>query len=342
MDYTLSRRDDLLIKKLSFPGLFPIGELSGTLSNGTVSGSDSSTIKWQCSFNYVGDDLQDGDTIAIYAVLDNGYEQEFDCLGTFRIFAGNISGSSIAVNGYALTKIADNTRFREPYSVSVGDDPFEHIKSILDSVGLRAAYYPSGLHSVRSATSYLPEKFSKLDIINDLLDSAGYLAADTDVYGNIIFRKSVPTPDFSSIVFEEGQASIVEDDPEIEHDWEEVCNVVLVYCENADDSVLRAVAVNDSPTDRMSTLFRGEVTRVESMRDAESQQVVDDKALSLLAEEKSKLEAVTIRHAFRPMGLFDPVDVKVGSVNGIYTVQSMDFSLDPGLITQSRVRRYIV
>ena len=69
MDYTLSRRDDLLIKKLSFPGLFPIGELSGTLSNGTVSGSDSSTIKWQCSFNYVGDDLQDGDTIAIYAVL---------------------------------------------------------------------------------------------------------------------------------------------------------------------------------------------------------------------------------------------------------------------------------
>jgi hypothetical protein len=342
MDYRLSRRDDIVIRKLSFPGLFPVAELKGALTNGSVSGSDANTIKWQCSFDYVGGGLQDGDTIAIFAMLDNGYEQQEERLGTFRLFAGNTKMRGVSFNGYSLTKIADATRYREPYSVAAGDDPFEHIVNILDSVGLRVAYIPSGTHAVRSATSYLPESFTKLEIVNDLLSNAGFLAADTDVYGNVIFRQSSPTPDFASIVFNEGEASIVEDDPDIDHDWEDVHNVVMVYCENADDSVLRAFAVNDSPTDTMSTLFRGEITRVESMRDAESQEVVDQKALALLAEERSKLEAVTISHAYRPLNLFDPVHIQVGSVDGVYTVQSMDISLDPGLITQTRTRRYIL
>ena len=341
MDYSLSRNDEVILRKLSFPGLFPIADLGGSMSNGKVSGSDANTIKWQCNFDYIGDDLEDGDTISISALLDNGYEQEEVRLGTFRVFTGNMSGNSTAFNGYALTKVADNTRFREPYSVAAGDDPFDHIQSILKSVGLHLAYRPDEEHSVRTSKSYLPEDYTKLDIINDLLDCAGYLAADTDTYGNIIIRQSTPTPNYSSVVFEEGEASIVEDDPEIERDWEDVANVVIVTCENADDTVLRGIAVNDSVTDKMSTLYRGEVVRCETMQDADTQDVVDQKALSLLAEERSKFEAVTIKHAYRPINLFDPIHIKIKKVNNVYTVQSMDISLDAGLITSTRSRRYL-
>lgn len=341
MDYSLSRRDEVILRKLSFPGLFPIADLRGSMSNGKVSGSDSNTIKWQCSFDYIGDDLYDGDTISISVLLDNGYEQEEVRLGTFRVFAGNTSGNSTAFSGYALTKVADNTRFREPYSVAAGDDPFDHIQSILEGVGLRLAYRPDEEHSVRTSKSYLPEDYTKLDIINDLLDCAGYLAADNDVYGNVIIRQSTPTPNYSSVVFEEGEASIVEDDPEIERDWEDVANVVVVTCENADDTVLRGIAVNDSVTDKMSTLYRGEVVRCETMQDADTQDVVDQKSISLLAEERSKLEAVTIKHAYRPIGLFDPIHIKLGEVNAVYSVQSIDISLDAGLLTSTRSRRYL-
>ena len=340
MDYTLSRKDDVVLKKLSFPGMFPISDLNGSMSGGTLSGSTANTIKWQCSFNYIGEDLNDGDTISVSVILDNGYEKEEVRLATLRMFAGNQSGNSVAFNGYSLTKIADNTRFSSPYSVASGDDPFEHIKEILDGVGLRAAYYPSG-HSVRTSKSYLPEDYTKLDIINDLLDCAGYLAADTNEYGYVIFRQSSPTPNYSSIVFEEGEASIVEDDPKIERDWEDVANVVIVTCENADDEILRGIAVNDSVTDEMSTLYRGEIVRVESMQDADSQSVVDEKAKSLLAEERSKFEAVTISHSYRPLRLFDPIHIKLGKVNGVYTVQSIDISLDKGLKATTRSRRYI-
>lgn len=342
MDYTLSRRDDLIIRKLSFPGLFPIADLDGSLKNGSIQGSDSKTIKWQCSFDYVGDDLEDGDTIAIFALLDNGYEQEEIRLGTFRMFSGDTNGNEKSFNGYALTKLADCTTYREPFSVPAGSNTFDVIEEILSTVGLRLAYKPDENHTTRESKSYLPEDYTKLEIINDLLDCAGYLAADTDVYGNAIIRQSTPTPEYSSIVFEEGEASIVEDDPNIERDWEDVANVVIVVCENADDEVFRGIAVNDSLTDTMSTVFRGEVVRTESMQDADSQEVVDAKAISLLMEECSKLEAVNITHAYRPLNLFDHVHIRIGKINNVYTVQSMDISLDVGLKTDTRVRRYIV
>lgn len=340
MDYTLSRKETIILKKLSFPGLFPIADLNDSMSGGSLSASTGNTIKWQGSFSYIGDDLEDGDTVAISVLLDNGYEQEERRLATLRMFAGNLSGNSTSFNGYALTKIADNTRFPNPYSVAAGSDPFECIKEILDGVGLKAAYYPTG-HTVRTSKSYLPEDYTKLEIVNDLLDCAGYLAADTNEYGYVVFRQSTPTPNYSSIVFEEGEASIVEDDPEIERDWEDVANVVIVTCENADDVVLRGIAVNDSTTDKMSTLYRGEVTRVESMQDADSQSVVDEKAKALLSEERSKPEAVTIKHAYRPINLFDPIHIKLGKVNNIYTVQSINISLDAGLKTTTRSRRYV-
>lgn len=342
MDYTLSRRDDLIIRKLSFPGLFPIADLDGSLKNGSIQGSDSKTIKWQCSFDYVGDDLEDGDTIAIFALLDNGYEQEEIRLGTFRMFSGDTNGNEKSFNGYALTKLADCTTYREPFSVPAGSNTFDVIEEILSTVGLRLAYKPDENHTTRESKSYLPEDYTKLEIINDLLDCAGYLAADTDVYGNAIIRQSTPTPEYSSIVFEEGEASIIEDDPNIERDWEDVANIVIVTCENADDEVFRGIAVNDSLTDTMSTVFRGEVVRNESMQDADSQEVVDAKAISLLMEECSKLESVNITHAYRPLNLFDPVHIRIGKINNVYTVQSMDISLDVGLKTDTRVRRYIV
>lgn len=342
MDYTLSRRDELIVRKLSYPGLFPVADLTGSISGGSLAGSSTETIKWQCSFDYVGDDLSDGDTIAIYAFLDNGYEQEEICLGVFRLFSGNKTGKTVSFTGYALTKIADNTRFEQPYSIAAGDDPMDHIESILDGVGLHLAYRPDDEHKVRSAKSYLPEDYTKLEIVNDLLDCAGYLAADTDVHGNVVLRKSAPTPSYASIVFEPGSASIVEDDPEVEREWEDVCNVVIVTCENADDVVLRGIAVNDSVTDPMSTLYRGEIVRVETMQDADTQQVVNDKAAEYLAEERSKLEAVTISHAYRPLNLFDPIRIRIGDVDGIYSVQSLDISLDAGLMTKTRGRRYIL
>lgn len=341
MDYTLSRKDDVVLYKLSFPGLYPVAKLSGAMSGGKVSASTADTVKWQASFNYVGDDLASGDVVRIAAVLDNGYEREERTIGTFKAFYGKRKGRSKSFSCYALTKVADSARYHQPYSAAAGDDAFDHVAAVLASCGLRLACRPGESHAIRSAKTYLPEEYTKLDIINDLLDGAGFLAADTDAYGNVVVRRSSLTPAVASIVFEEGKASIVKPDAETECDWADVANVVIVYCSTSDEEVLRAVAVNDDPADPFSTAARGENVRVESMSDAESQSVVDAKAAQLLAEERSRLDAVTIEHAYRPLALFDPVRLRIDGEDGVYSVQSIDMSLDRGLMCTTRARRFL-
>ena len=339
MDYSLSRRQRLIIRKLSFPGLFPVSELRGSITEFSLSASTQKSVKMQASFNYRGDDLNDADVIAISVYLDNGFEQEEVRLATMKVARSGGSNGTYKISCYSLTKYLADDRYFEPFSVSKGSDPFDVIEEILDSVNLRIAIRPPEENTIRTNRSYLPEKFTKLEIVNDLLDNAGYLAADTNEYGLVIFRSTVKTPSYSSIVFSEGQASIIQKDYELEQDWGDIANVVMVVCENADDEVLRAVAVNDSLTDPTSTLFRGEIVRLETMNDADSQKAVEAKAQDLLSEERSRLEAITFKCAFRPLLLFGHVRLKLDGIDAVYTVQN--YELDESLVLTPRVRRYL-
>lgn len=339
MDYSLSRRQRLIIRKLSFPGLFPVSELRGSITEFSLSASTQKSVKMQASFNYRGDDLNDADVIAISVYLDNGFEQEEVRLATMKVARSGGSNGTYKISCYGLTKYLADDRYFEPFSVSKGSDPFDVIEKILASVNLRIAIRPPEENTIRTNKSYLPEKFTKLEIVNDLLDNAGYLAADTNEYGLVIFRSTVKTPSYSSIVFSEGQASIIQKDYELEQDWGDIANVVMVVCENADDEVLRAVAVNDSLTDPTSTLFRGEIVRLETMNDADSQKAVEAKAQDLLSEERSRLEAITFKCAFRPLLLFDHVRLKLDGIDAVYTVQN--YELDESLVLTPRVRRYL-
>lgn len=339
MDYSLSRKQRLIIRKLSFPGLYPISELKGAISNFSLSASTQKTVKMQASFDYRGNDLSDADVISISVHLDNGFEQEEVRIATMKVCRSGGSNGTFKVSCYGLTKYLADDRFFEPYSVSKGSDPFDVIEDILSSVNLRVAIRPPESNTIRTNKSYLPEEFTKLEIVNDLLDNAGYLAADTNEYGLVTFRTTVKTPKYSSIVFSEGQASIIQRDYELEQDWEDIANVVIVTCNNADDEVLRAIAVNDSLFDPTSTAFRGEVVRVESMSDADSQAVIDAKAADLLSEERSRLEAITFKCAYRPLLLFDHVRLKIDDIDAVYTVQN--YELDENLVLTPRVRRYV-
>lgn len=345
MDYTISRRDDVRLVKVSFPGLFPVGELAGSVSNGSISGTSTATVKWVASFDYVGGDLSDGDCIKVIADLDNGIERESVVLGTFRVYAGSEASSGslsrVSYSAYSLVKIAHDARFRVPYNVPVGSDAFDHVESILTSVGLRLAYRPDELHTVRTSHSYLPEDYTKLEIVNELLDMCGYLSADTDENGFVVLRRHAPTPVHAPISLSEGDSSIIEDESTVERDWEEIHNVITGVVDNADGEPLRSTIVCDDPANQLSTIARGEICRVEKFSDVESIDVLNDKLSALLSDELSRLEAVKGRCAYVPLRLFGPVKIKKGSIDGVYTVQSLGISLDKGLMTEFRARRFI-
>lgn len=345
MDYTVSRRDSVRLVKVSYPGLFPVADLTGSLSNGSVSGSADSAIKWMAKFDYEGSDLEDGDCVRIIADLDNGYEQESVTIGTFRVYAGNASESSRRTNtsfsAYALTKIANDARFRVPYSVAAGDNALDHVESILKSVGLRLAYKPATVHAARTSHSYLPEDYTKLGIVNELLEMCGYLSADTDENGYVIVRESSPTPGYASISLAEGSRSIIQEDSVTERDWEGICNVITGVVDNADGEPMRSTIVCDDPANPLSTIARGEICRIEKFSDVESIEVLNGKLAALLSNELSRLEAVKVRCAYVPVRLFGAVYIEKGNIDGVYTVRSIDISLDKGLMTDFRARRFL-
>lgn len=343
MDYA-SARKRIVLRKLSFPGLFPVADIPWAADGGTLSLSASASIKAQANWTHKGGGIDPGDVVRLSCEFDDGREREELVLATLKCFYGEIGErgrlASCGIEAYGLAKVASDARYWHPYSVRAGADALIAVEEVLGSVGLALAYRPDEIHPVRASKTYFPEDFTKLDIVNDLLDGAGYLSADTDEFGRVVLRRHAPTPLWAPVELAEGPRSTIEDESAVERDWAGVCNVVIGVVDGPDETVMRAVAVNDSPADPTSTVARGEVCRVERFSDVESQDVLQSKVNALLSEERSKIEAVRGRCAFSPLRLFGPVKIKKGSIDGVYTVRSMDVDLKTMAI-DFRARRYL-
>lgn len=343
MDYA-SARKRLVLRRLSFPGLFPVADVPWTADGGTLSLSASASVKAQASWTHKGGGVASGDVVRLSCAFDDGRETEERALATLKCYYGETaekgSLASCDVEAYGLLKVASDARYWQPYSVRAGTEAFDAIEDVLGSVGLRLAYRPDESHPVRASKTYFPEDFTKLEIVNDLLDGAGYLSADTDELGYVTLRRSAPTPSWAPVELAEGPSSTIEDESAVERDWAGISNVVVGVVDGPDETVMRAVAVNDDPADPTSTVARGEVCRVERLNDIESQDVLQAKVSSLLSEERSRLEAVRVRCAFAPLRLFGPVAVRKGSVDGVYTVRSVEVDLRT-MAMDVRARRYL-
>lgn len=321
---------------LSLPGLWPLSDVTTMVDGGSITRSLSTTLRRSASLKVDDLDARGGMCVRVMA---GGSVLETLSVTRPRhtLSAGHVTAT---LDGVSLLTLADTSSYREPYNVPAGSDVLATVISILGSVGLRPAWVPDAVHLTRSDLSYAPEDGSKLDVVNDLLDGAGYLAADTDAWGHVTFHETTPLPSWAGTVLGDGDASVVEDGAEVERDWGDVANVVVAYARSADDTVLRAIAVNDDPTSPTSTVARAEHVRTVSVSDAESIDVVRAKAEETLATETARLEAVTLDHAWVPgLDIRDPVRVRVGDLDGVYEVQSMEIDLSAGLHTRSRVRR---
>lgn len=343
MDYA-SARKRVVLRRLSFPGLFPVADIPWTADGGTLSLSASASVKAQASWTHKGGGISSGDVVRLSCEFDDGREREEVPLATLKCYYGETGErgglSSCDVEAYGLAKIAADARYWQPYSVRAGTEALDAVADVLGSVGLTLAYRPDESHPVRTSKTYFPEDFSKLDIANDLLSGAGYLSADTDELGRVVLRRSAPTPSWAPVELAPGPRSTIEDESAVERDWAGICNVVIGVVDGPDETMMRAVAVNDSPADPTSTVARGEVCRVERLNDIESQDVLQAKVAALLSEERSRLEAVRVRCAFAPLRLFGPVAVRKGSADGVYTVQSMEIDLRT-MAMDVRARRYL-
>lgn len=201
------------------------------------------------------------------------------------------------LEGRGLEWILANDYFGTSYSLAAGTNMVAAAIAIIAAKGLRYSIPASSL-TLPAAKTWAPD-VSKLDIVNDLLNGAGYYTVYSDRFGIMrslpYFELAAATP---ALQLFSGEGSIVIDAVEQEGVYETVANKVIVYKENTQGSSIRVTRTNNDPASPVSTVSLGRViTRVikdSNIADTATAQARAKQAIEEASSVTNKLKVTTL------------------------------------------------
>lgn len=338
-------------------------QIAGVVSGGTIERNQDTSVTEQATLDYVGE-LEDfgNNLLRVYADLTySDRTSESICLGTFlpngpkcEIDGGENVLTPLTLYG-RLRELIDD-QFANPISVPAGSNPLEVAASICKECNLDVAAFEDtdyvtsttwifGLGKGDSQSSS-----SKLDAVNALLDLVGYQSARTDEYGRVVFRPYVKPADRPTVwTFAEGADARFLREMTDECDWFDVANQVLVIYSNQDDEYV-GQALDEDPDSPFSTVNRGRIiSRTETFSDIpkdktalQIQQMADDKAAELLANELAVFRRITFTHLYAPISFGDRIRLTypTGGITEDLVVRTQKISLKAGLPVECEARSF--
>jgi hypothetical protein len=209
-------------------------------------------------------------------------------------------------------------------------------------VGLKVIADPS--NALLLCPRVLDGGLSYLEVINDLLLFAAFRSLGVDGMGNAIMRAyQDPSALAPSVAWRSGVGSTFA--PSVSHtlDTFDVPNRLQVTCSRPDLPPLVAVAVNDDPGNRFSTVSRGEVIDAlpEEVDDITSQAALDDLAKARLSAKTAAVESISVTHSYEPFELDDCCLLDYGDLVFKGVIVSSETVLAPGMLTDTRIRRFV-
>lgn len=330
---------------------------------GVVTRNDDTRIKESAEFPMVGEVDFGPDLVRVYMTVEwAGGETKEVVLGTFlpvvpgRSIRAGYSTASVRMYG-RLQELIDD-RFSAPVTVSKGENAVAVAKRVCEGCGLTVVAEPSD-YTVTDTRAYgigAEQNNSeigdtKLDMVNDLLDLAGFRAAFTDPMGRVVFEKYRDPGEIApSWSFSQGDPN-VRLDPAIEEerDYTNAANhVVVIYGPDKNGKVIASEAWDRSPDSPLSTVRRGRtITRGYSYMDlppgktdGEMQSYADKRAKTLLSTAQSVIWRLSLRHPYIPVKVNDTVDIsyEAGGVKGRFQVRAQTLTLGGGCAVDSEVR----
>lgn len=314
MDWRSSngRIDSFRFMRVNRDSWLEVERLDG-IAGGVLERNALTDIKASGSLDYVAEPVLGRDLLRVWSdsVDVATGERASIAHGTYLVstpsssYRGSIEEGSVDL--YGVLQILMEDSFEEPLALPSGTLAVAKAVEMVRDVGLPVVAAPSS--AALNADAVFDEDASKLDVVNWLLDFAGFESADCDGFGNVLMRpyrvlaNRVPAlslKDDDSCVYRSGVVR--------ECDGFGVPNVVVVSCSNAsgDHELVPAIAVNDDPSSAFSTVSRGRrIVHKESVKDVFSQDVLQSKAEALLAEKTSVSESFEINHAYVPMEMGD-------------------------------------
>ena len=227
------------------------------------------------------------------------------------------------------------------YSLAAGTLIIPTVAALIASTGETRVAVTDSAATLTAALTW-EAGTSKLTIINDLLQAAGYWSLWCD--GSGLFRvEPYRNPADRAVAFEfvHGETSLHMPDWGREQDNTSVPNRFIAVGQGDEDTPpLVGVAANENPDSPYSFQARGRwITATEEGVEAESQTVIDQYAARKLREAMDPVARLTVTHAMLPLESnaligFTPED----GIHRLATVQrmSMNFTFDTDIAAEWR------
>lgn len=298
----------------------------------------------------------------VRAWLDATFEDgtvESVALGTFlptvsdRSVGGAVTTSTVNLTG-RLKELSDDM-FGQAFSLPAGTNAVNYAAQICKAAGFEViqddsdytlperVYY--GISASSDAGNDRAE--TKLAVVNDLLDRAGFSSASTDPMGRIVLRKYVePSERTPSGSFVEGANARFLREMTETRDTSNVANrVYAVFAAPSTDedaAGVIGVAEDDSGGEWSIQAMGRVVARKESYSEESTQQEADAKAAELLRTSQAVATTLNIDHVYAPVTVGDSMDVDYASqgIRGRYGIRRQTIDLGAGCLTESEVRAY--
>lgn len=332
------------------------------LKGGTVTRNNDARIMETAEADLVGDLSIGPDLVRIYmdAEWPSG-ETETVALGTFlpvvpsRKVTYGYSTAKVKMYG-RLQELLDD-KFSSPITLEKGTNAVEAAVSVCEQQGLEVIADPSdytitdvrmyGLGAKQNDSSVGD---TKLDMVNDLLDLAGFRAVKTDPMGRVLMRRyQDPMSIAPSWTFEEGPLARFESDMTDERDITSAANHVVVRYATEEEVVV-GEAYDTDPASDLSTVSRGRViTRTyeytslpEGDTASDRQAYANRRAQTLLGTAQSTIRHVTCTHAYAPITISDTCTVayRSGGIEGLFEVRVQKMSLTGGCPVEAEFRQF--
>lgn len=336
--------------------------LAGFERGGTIERNLDTETKESGSVGHVGALDLGADLVRVWldATFPDG-STESVALGTFlasttsRAYDGMASTVDVKLAG-RLSELSA-TQFAQPFCLPSGTNLVSYAAQIARSCGLAVDADPSdhvsteplyyGIQSGEQEAS--SQSQTKLAVINDLLDRAGFDSARTDPYGTVLMRRTQGVAERAPTwEFVEGKNARFLRDVTDERDTTGVANVVYaVYTGAAEDGgeqvTTIGTATDDDPASPWSTASLGrEIVARYDYSEHATQQQADAKAAELLASARSVLRKVTLSHVRAPVTIGDAarVDYRSAGITCTMSVRTQRITLGDGCLTETEVRAY--
>lgn len=225
--------------------------------------------------------------------------------------------------------VLDEDAYDHSLSIPAGTPIIPRVEAMIREAGeTRLAVTPSDAELRNPMVWEAGE--SKLTIINELLEAAGYWSLWVDGAGQFRVEPYVNPADRPvAHEFIQGPESLHEIGWSREQDLSGVPNKFVVVGEGDDEEPpLVGVAVNENPDSPFSFQARGRwITRTEEGVEAESQAVVDQLAQRRLFDAMDPVARISVKHAVLPLDPNQLVRFRDSGHDVLATIQNMKYDL---------------